>query len=199
MGVADLTFQAVATDTMRQYWPIFAAGAAIEVWLVRRVRRSGRYRAWWIALAAIVTAWVSAALWVEAFLAAQLVYQTVGEGATFDVWQELGWHFARTRPLLAPLGVVLLALVTHPRSDAVVGALVAVAGVLASWIVAMWLFTTNHQVAVFQLLVLPGGLGVVASLLGFTAATAIWMAIGRWIWREGRRRPRPGTSLARRA
>jgi hypothetical protein len=128
-----------------------------------------------------------------------MLYQTVGEGARVNPWEEMYAHVARSLPLLAALVVVLLGLVAHPRSDIAMAACVAAAGVLASWNVAMWLFTTNHQVAVFQLLVLPGGLGVVASLLGFTAATATWMAIGRWIWREGRRRPRPGTSLARRA
>jgi hypothetical protein len=29
---------------------------------------------------------------------------------------------------------------------------------------------------------------VVASLIAFSAATALWMAIGRWIWKQGRRR-----------
>jgi hypothetical protein len=53
---------------------------------------------------------------------------------------------------------------------------------------AMWLFTTIHARLVFRLLVVAGGLGVVASVAGFTTATAVWMAIGRWIWRQGRRR-----------
>ncbi|WP_410961824.1 hypothetical protein, partial [Salmonella sp. SAL4359] len=88
-------------------------------------------------------------------------------------------------PFLAPLGVVLLVLVKRPRSDAAVAALVATAGVLVSWIAAMWLYTTNHHPFVFQLLVLPGGLGVLASLIGFSTATALWMAIGRWIWKQG--------------
>jgi hypothetical protein len=35
-------------------------------------------------------------------------------------------------------------------------------------------------------------LGVVASLVGFTAATGIWMAIGRWVWKQGRRRRHRG-------
>jgi hypothetical protein len=78
----------------------------------------------------------------------------------------------------------------RPRPDAVVTAIVAAAGVLVSWIVAMWLFTTNHLEAVFRVMVLPGGLGIVASLVGFTAATGVWMAIGRWVWKQGRRRRR---------
>jgi hypothetical protein len=188
VGLLDAGFQAVGTDTMRQYWPIFAAGAVFEVWLVRRIRRSRRYPARWIALAAILTACGLAALWVESFLATQLLYQTVGEGARVNPWEELRAHVARSLPLIAALGVVLLGIVAHPRSDIAMAAWVAAAGVLASWNVAMWLFTTNHQVAVFRLLVLPGGLGVVASLLGFTAATALWMAIARWLWGEGRRR-----------
>jgi len=106
----------------------------------------------------------------------------------FDIWAELQMHVERTVPLLAPLAVVLLALLAHPRSDAVMGGLVAAAGVLVSWIAAMWLFTTNHQPGVLRVLVLPGGLGVLASLVGFGAATALWMAISRWWWKEGRRR-----------
>jgi hypothetical protein len=86
------------------------------------------------------------------------------------------------------LGAVVLVLVMRPRSDRVVTGLVVAAGVLVSWIVAMWLFTTNHQQTVFRLLVLPGGLAALASLMGFGAATALWMAIGRWIWKQGRRR-----------
>ena len=188
----DLGFRAIGADTIGLYWPVFAAFAIFEMWLVRRVRRSGRFRAAWIASISVVAALLVAVLWVESFLAAQLVYQTVGEGATFDVWNEFEGHFMRTWPLLAPLGVVLLTLLTHPRSDAVMGSLVAALGVLASWIVAMWLFTTNHQPGLFQALVSLSGLGVLASLVGFGSATALWMAINRWWWREGRRRRHRG-------
>ena len=175
---------------MELYWPVFAAGAVIEMWLVRRIRRSGRFRVAWIASISVIGAVLVAVLWMESFLAAQFAYQTVGEGATFSAWQELESHVMRTRPLLAPLAVVLLALLTYPRSDAVMGGLVAALGVLASWIVAMWLFTTNHQPGLFQALVSLSGLGVLASLIGFGSATALWMAISRWWWKEGRRRRR---------
>jgi hypothetical protein len=128
-------------------------------------------------------------LWAESFLVTQLTYQTVGEGARADAWEQLRAHVSRSWPLLAVLAGVLFGL-ARPRPDAVVTAIVAAAGVLVSWIVAMWLFTTNHLEAVFRVMVLPGGLGIVASLVGFTAATGVWMAIGRWVWKQGRRRRR---------
>jgi hypothetical protein len=187
VGVADLTFQAIGLETLREYWPAFVAGAAAEVWLVRRIRRRRRFPLAWVVFAAIVPMCLSALLWLESFLATQFLYQTVGDGRRVETWNELKWHAFRSGPLLAPLGAVLLGLVLRPRSEAVVAALVALAGLLVSWLVAMWLFTTNHQQAIFQLLVLPGGIGAVAALVGFSTATAIWMGIGRWIWREGRR------------
>ena len=189
-GVADFSFRTIGAETIGLCWPALVAGAAIEVWVVRRIRRSGRFRVSWIVSLAALMVVLVATLWSESFLAAQLAYQTVGEGATFDVWQEFEGHWMRTWPLLVPLGIVILALATHPRSDVVMGGLVAALGVLASWIAAMWLFTTNHQPGLFRVLVTLNGLGVgvVAALVGFTAATAIWMAIGRWIWKEGRRR-----------
>ena len=192
MGASDLGFQTVAMATMSEYWPVFAAGAAIEMWLVRRIQRSRRFRVQWIASAAIAAALLSAILWAESFLVTKLIYQTVGEGARVDAWQQLQSHVSRSWPLLAVLGAILLGL-ARPRADAAAIGMVAAAGVLASWIVAMWLFTTNHQEAVFRVMVLPGGLGVVASLVGFTAATGIWMAIGRWVWKQGRRRRSRGT------
>ena len=187
MGAGDLGFQTVAMATMSEYWPVFAAGAAIEMWLVRRVQRSRRFRVQWIASAAIAAALVSAVLWAESFLVARLTHETVGAVDRLDTWQQLQSHLSRSWPLLAALGAVMLGL-ARPRADAVVIGIVACAGVLVSWIVAMWLFTTNHLEAVFRVMVLPGGLGAVASLVGFTAATAIWMAIGRWVWKQGRRR-----------
>ena len=169
-------------------WPTLAAGVLIQVWLVRRVRRTGRLRVSWIVSAALLAAGLSAVLWAQSFLATQLAYETVGEGARPNVWQELQRHMSQTWPFLAPLAAVLLALVKRPRSDAAITALVVVAGVLVSWIVGMWLNAANHHEAVFRLLLLPGGAGVVASLIGFSTATALWMAIGRWIWKQGRRR-----------
>ena len=191
MGASDLGFQTVAIATMSEYWPVFAAGAAVEMWLVRRIQRSRRFRVQWIASAAIAAALLSATLWAESFLVTQLTYQTVGEGARASAWAQLQSHVSRSWPLLAALGAVLLGL-GRTRADVLVTGIVAAAGVLVSWIVAMWLFTTNHLEAVFRLMVLPGGLGVVASLVGFTTATAIWMAIGRWVWKQGRRRRHRG-------
>ena len=187
MGAGDLAFQTVATATMGEYWPVFAAGAALEMWLVRRIQRSRRFRVQWIASAAIGATLLSAILWAESFLITQLTYQTVGEGARVNAWEQLRSHAWRSWPLAAALGAILLGL-ARPRADAAVAGMVAAAGVLVSWIVAMWLFTTNHLEAVFRVMVLPGGLGVVASLVGFTAALGIWMAIGRWVWKQGRRR-----------
>lgn len=197
MGVGDSGFQTVALATMSEYWPVFAAGAAIEMWLVVRIQRSRRFRVQWIAAAAIAAGLLSAVLWAESFLVTQLTYQTVGEGARADAWGQLRSHVSRSWPLVAALGAVLLGL-ARPRAGAAVLAMVAAAGVLVSWIVAMWLFTTNHLEAVFMVMVLPGGLGVVASLVGFTAATAIWMAIGRWVWKQGRRRHRGITARVHR-
>ena len=191
MGASDLGFQAVATATMSEYWPVFAAGAAIEIWVVRRIQRSRRFRVSWIAGAAIAAALLSAVLWAESFLVTQLAYETVGEGARVNAWEQWRSHFSRSWPLLGALGVVLLGL-ARARADGLVTGMVAAAGVLVSWLVAMWLFTTNHQEAVFRVMVLPGGLGVVASLVGFTAAAAAWMAIGRWVWKQGRRRRHRG-------
>ena len=44
----------------------------------------------------------------------------------------------------------------------------------------MWLYTTTHHVALTQLFLLPAGVGVVASPLGFTASAALSMAVRRW-------------------
>ncbi len=189
MGAGDPGFQRIAMATMSEYWPVFAAAAAIDVWVVRRIQRSRRFRVPWIAGALIVASLLSVILWAESFLATQVTYQTVGEGARGDAWAQLRSHVARSWPLLAALAAVLLGL-RRPRADAAVIGLVAAAGVLASWFVAMWLFTTNHAEAMFRVMVLPGGLGLVASLVGFTAATGTWMAIGRWVWKQGRRRRR---------
>ena len=169
-------------------WPTLAAGVLIQVWLVRRVRRTGRFRVPWIVSAALLAAGLSAALWAQSFLSTQLTYQTVGEGARANMREELQRHLSQAWPFLVPLGAVLLALVKRPRSNAAITALVAAAGVLVSWIVGMWLNAANHHEAVFRLLLLPGGAGVVASMIGFSTATALWMAIGRWIWKQGRRR-----------
>ena len=170
------------------YLPVFVAASVAELWLVVRIRRWGRFPFSRVMFAVVLAALLGAGLWAESFLATQFAYQTLSENARVDWWHELRGHFDRSWPLAVPLAIVLLGLVMRPRSQSAVAVLVAAAGVLASWIVARWLFTTTHSPTMFQLLVLPGGIGVVAALVGFSAATAIWMAIGRWIWKEGRRR-----------
>jgi hypothetical protein len=189
--VIDLSFRAIGVETMRQYWPVFAAGALVELWVVRaRLRRVRPFPPIWVAAPAVAAALMAVGLWVESFLATRFVYQTIGEGARVNFWEELQLHYWRSRPLLAVLAVALLGLVRRPRSEAVVAALVVAAGISISWMAAMWLYTNTHSPIVFRVLVRRGGLGVVASLAGFTTATALWVAIGRWIWRQGRR-PRP--------
>ena len=44
---------------------------------------------------------------------------------------------------------------------------------------------TPHQDTVLRVFLVPGTLGVVASLLGFSASTALWMMTTRWITRRG--------------
>jgi hypothetical protein len=174
---------------MAEYWPVFAAGALVELWIVvTRMRHARPFPPEWAVTSAIAAVSIGMALWVEPFLATRLVNETVGDGAHATAWNDVQAHLQRSWPLAAALVVVVLALVSHPRSTALVAFLVATAGVLASWMAAMWLFTTIHARLVFRLLVVAGGLGVVASVAGFTTATAVWMAIGRWIWRQGRRR-----------
>ena len=195
----DLGFQAVGAQTLSQSWPVFTAAAALEVWLVRRIRRSRRYPFEAIVFTAGAAAGLAAALWGQSFVATQLVYDSVGEGVRVNPWQNLVEHASRSWPLLAALVAVLLGLVLHPRSDHVIAALVATAGVLVSWTAAMWLFVNSHHDVVFRVLVLPGGSGTVASAIGMLASLALWMAIARWVWRSGRRRRRrsaPGGSDA---
>ena len=184
----DLSFHAIGGETLRQSWPVFTAAAALEVWLVRRIRRSRRYPFEAVVFAGGPAAALAAALWGQSFVAAQLVYDSVGEGVRVNVWEDLQLHLWRSWPLLAALGAVLAGLVSHPRSDHVVAALVATAGVLVSWTAAIWLFVNSHHEVVHRVLLLPGGLGVVASMLGVLTSLALWMAIGRWIWRRRHRR-----------
>jgi hypothetical protein len=185
----------VAADTLREYWPVFTTGAAVELWLVRRLWRRGRFPFDSVLVVGGLALLLLAVLWSQSFLATQFAFQTLTEDRRVDVWGDVRAHLDRSWPLLAPLVIVLVVLAKRPRSHAFVALLVAAAGFLVSWLVAMWLFTTTHHPLVFQLLVLPGGLGLVASLAGYTAATAMWMGIARWIWKEGRRRrSRPPTS-----
>jgi hypothetical protein len=187
MGLIDLSFRAVGAETLREYWPVFVVGAVAQVWLVRRIRRWGRFPLEWVVFAAVAPTVVLAVFWGESFVAGRAIAATIGETGVSE-WEQLAWHFARSRPLLAPLAVVLLALSLWPRSETVVAGLVTAAGVLVSWVVAMWLYTSPHSPEVVGVLVRAGSLGVVAALTGFTVATALWMAIGRWIWKQGRRR-----------
>lgn len=187
--MADLDFQAIGMQTWRQYWPAFFAGALIEVWLVLRIRRARRFSFTRTVSAVALALGLAAALWVQAFLATALAYQTLGEQPRVSAWHELQAQAWRSWPPGLALGAVLVALARRPRSGAVVAGLVVLAGVLVGWMTAMWLFVTHHHDAVFAILVLPGGLGVVAAVMGVLVSMALWMAIGRWIWREGRRRP----------
>ena len=187
MGLIDLTFRAIGAETLREYWPVFLAGAVAQVWLVRRIRRWGRFPLEWVVFAAAAPTVVLVGFWGESFVAGRAIAATIGETGVGE-WEELGWHFARSRPLLAPLAVVLLALSLRPRSETVVAGLVTAAGVLVSWVVAMWLYTRPHSPEVVGVFVRAGSLGVVATFIGVTTATAVWMAIGRWIWKQGRRR-----------
>jgi hypothetical protein len=187
--VTGFSVDAIALRTLVDYWPVFAAGALAEAWLViKRMRRSRPFPPVWALTTAIAAAAMAVTLWVEPFLATQLVNETIGEGAHAEISSELLAHVQRSWPPAVGLLFVVLALVARPRSSALVAVLVPAAGFLASWIAAMWLFTTIHSPFVFRLLVVRGGLAVVASMAGFTTATALWMAIGRWIWRQGRRR-----------
>ena len=182
------SLDATALRTLVDYWPVFAAGALAQGWLViTRMRRSRPFPPVWALTSAVAAVLTAVALWVEPFLATQLVNETVVENSHADVSSDMLAHFQRSWPLAAGLVSVVLALVAHPRSSALAAVLVAAAGFLASWMAAMWLFTTIHSPLVFRLLVVAGGLGVVASIAGFATATAVWMAIGRWIWRQGRR------------
>jgi hypothetical protein len=176
------------THILREYWPVFAAAAVIEIWVVHRLRQmrlrvGRRFPLRWIVWTAIAVLCSVVGLGVESFLATARAYQTLGEGAQVDALDGPAARVETWWPLAAGLAVVLAGLARRPRTEAETAVLVAATGVLASWMVAMWLFLTNHQEAVFHLLVLPGGLGILASLIGFTAATVLWMAIGRWIWR----------------
>jgi hypothetical protein len=65
VGAGDQGFQTVAMATMSEYWPVLAACAAIDMWVVRRIQRSRRFRVQWIAGAAIAAALLSAVLWAE--------------------------------------------------------------------------------------------------------------------------------------
>jgi hypothetical protein len=187
--MADLGFEAIGMQIWRQYWPAFFAGAVVEVWLVLSIRRARRFSFNRTVSAVALAVGFAAALWVQAFLATALAYQTLGEQPRVSAWQDLQAQVWRSWPPGLALAAVLLALLRHPRSGVVVATLVVLAGALVSWMTAMWLFVTHHHDLVFRVLVLPGGLGVVAAVMGVLASTALWMAIGRWIWREGRRRP----------
>ena len=187
--MTGFSLDAIALRTLVDYWPVLAAGALAEAWLViKRMRRSRPFPAVWALASAVAAVAMAVTLWVEPFLATELFNGTLGERSPVDISSELLAHFQRSWPLAAGLASVVMALVAHPRSNALAAVLVAAAGFFASWMAAMWLFTTIHSPFVFQLLVAAGGLGVVASIAGFTTATALWMAIGRWIWRQGRRR-----------
>lgn len=188
---------------MAEYWPVFAAGALVELWIVIKwMRRVRPFPLEWVLISVVAAVSMAVALWFEPFLATRLANETIGEGAHATMSSDLLAHVRRAWPFVVALLSLVLALAAHPRSNLLAAVLVAAVGVLASWMAAMWLFTTIHSPLVFRMLVVAGGLGVVASIAGFTTATALWMAIGRWIWRLGRRGARvtarrgPASSLA---
>lgn len=176
------------TEIQNQSVLAFAAGAAIQLWVVwklRRIRarRGRRFPLRWIAWTGFAVGGLTVALWTESFLATTRAYQTLSSIATEDLWSEVLGHLRWMWQPLAGACVALIGLAWHPRSFAVTAGLVVVAGVLLSVVVGAWLFATNHDGLMFRILVVPGGLGVVAALVGFGTATTLWMAIGRWIWR----------------
>lgn len=176
------------TAIQSQSLVVFAGGAAIQAWVVwklrrARLRRGRRFPLRWIVWTGSVVACAAVALWMESFLVTSRAYETLGEGAVDNLWADLFGHLGWTWWPLAGVCVVLAGLASHPRSLAATAGLVAAAGVLVGVMVAAWLFATNHEGLLLRILVLPGGLGLVAALVGFGAATTLWMAIGRWIWR----------------
>jgi hypothetical protein len=176
------------TDIQTQCAVTFAAVAAVQVWLVwklRRVRERQRRRfpLRWIAWAGGIVACVAVVLATEAFLTTTRAYETLSYAGTSDLWSDTVGHLRWMWQPAAGLCVVLLGLAWHPRSLVATAGLVVAAGVLVSLMVATWLFVTNHDGLVFGILVLPGGLGLVSAFIGFGVATTLWMAISRWIWR----------------
>ena len=175
------------TEIQSQTGLVVAAGAAVQVWVVwklRRIRerRGRRFPQRWIAWTGIAVAGLAIALWTESFLATTRAYQSLTAESDL-LWNDLLGHLRWLWQPLAGMCVALMGLARHPRSLTGTAGLVVVTGALASVMVASWLFATNHDGLVFRILVLPGGLGLVAALVGFGAATTLWMAIGRWIWR----------------
>ena len=176
------------TEIQRQACLVFAAGAAIQVWVVWRLRgirlrRARRFPLRWVAWTGSVVVCAAVWLWTESFLVTTQAYQTLSFPDTSDLWGDMLGHLRWMWQPFAGVCLALLGLAWHPRSLAATAGLVAAAGVLMSVMVATWLFATNHEGLVFRILVLPGGLGLVAAFVGFGAATTLWMAIGRWIWR----------------
>lgn len=176
------------TDIQTQCAVIFAAVAVVQVWLVwklRRVRerRGRRFPLRWIVWTGSTVASVAVVLATESFLTTTQAFETLSYASTLDFWSDTVGHLLWMWQPTVGLCVVALGLAWHPRSLVATAGLVVAAGVLASLMVATWLFVTTHDGLVFTMLVLPGGLGLVSAFVGFGAATTLWLAISRWIWR----------------
>jgi hypothetical protein len=175
------------TEIQSQSALALAAGVAVQLWIVwtlRRIRerRGRRFPLRWIAWTGIGVTCLALALCTESFLATTRAYQSLSSESD-QLWSDLLGQLRWMWQPLAGVCIALLGLARHPRSFAVTAGLVVVAGVLVSVMMAAWLFVTNHDGLVFRILVLPGGLGLVAGVVGFGAATTLWMAIARWVWR----------------
>jgi hypothetical protein len=177
------------TEIQSQCGLVFAGAAAIQMWVVwtlRRIRerRGRRFPRRWIVWTGSVVTCAAVALWTESFLVTTRAYESLSAIDTLNLWSGMLGHVRWMWQPFCGLCIALLGLAWHPRSYAATAGLVAAAGLLASLMVAAWLFATNHEGLVFRILVLPGGLGLVAAFVGFGAATTLWMAIGRWLWRS---------------
>ena len=180
----DLSFRAIGMEVLAREWPAFAGGAAIQVYLAKRAHRSSHYPIQWIVFCASVAVIGIASMGVESTLVSERLYRDIGEGAHVRLWEELQLHLQLRWPPILVFGLAQLAVLTCVRRERAFLATVAVAGVMATWLIAMWLYTTPHQDTVLRVFLVPGTLGVVASLLGFSASTALWMMTTRWITRR---------------
>jgi hypothetical protein len=181
----DLSFRTIGLEVLAREWPVFAGGAAIQVYLAKRVYRSSHYSIQWIVFCASVAVIGIASIGIESTLATERLYRDIGEGAHVRLWEELELHLRLRWPPILGFGLAQLAVLTFVRRERAFLATVAVAGVMATWLIAIWLYTTPHQDTVLRLFLVPGPLGLVASLLGFSASTALWMMTTRWAWRSG--------------
>ena len=170
----DFSFRAIGMEVLGREWPAIAGGAAIQVYVAQRVYRSSQYSVRWIAVSAGMALVGVVAFGVESTLSAERLFENIGEGVHVRMGDELSLRWHMTWPALLGFGVTQLA-VPACRSEGAFIAVAAAAGVLASWVIAIWLFTTNHYDLLLRVFLMPGGVGIVASVLGFTASSALWM------------------------